>query len=136
MIFKLIMLGYGVITGLVGLLFTWLVEETFAAEVIMASQIVFMAMIFLCIRAFRKNWKLFKSPDYEQYKIERARMKQEKRKKREEKRRMRVVKAAEKRYQSHSNIGVGKVLLIVCGSIVYLILGPIILLTSGYMKKK
>ena len=27
-------------------------------------------------------------------------------------------------------------LLIVCGSIVYLILGPIILLTSGYMKKK
>ena len=136
MIFKLIMLGYGVITGLVGLFFTWLVEEAFAAEVIMASQIVFMAMIFFCVRSFRKNWKLFRSPDYEQYKIDRARMKQEKRNQREEKRRMRVMKAAEKRYQSHSNIGIGKVLLIVCGSIVYLILGPIILLTSGYMKKK
>ena len=82
------------------------------------------------------NWKLFRSPDYEQYKIDGARMKQETRNQREEKRRMRVMKAAEKRYQSHSNIGIGKVLLIVCGSIVYLTLGPIILLTSGYMKKK
>ena len=136
MILKLIMLGYGVITGFVGMFFTWLVEDVYAAEVIMASQLVFMAMIFLCIRSFRENWKLFRSPDYEQYKIERARKKQEKRNQREEKRRMRVVKAAEKRYQSHSNIGIGKVLLIVCGSIVYLILGPIILLTSGYMKKK
>ena len=136
MIIKLILLVFGIVTGLVGLFFTWLVEGAFAAEVIMVSYLVFIAMLFICIKSFRKNWKLFRSPDYEQYKIERARIKQERYNKKVEKRCMKAMRTKENSCSNANGIGMGKVLLIVCGSIVYLFFGSIVLLTSQYMKRK
>ena len=136
MIIKLIMLFLGILSGVFGLFIAWLVEEAFTVELMILFQSLLVVMIVICVKSFKKNLKLYRSPDYEQYKIERERIKQEKQNLRNEKRRIKIMNSINCSYSKDNKISIAKVLLIVGASIVYLFFGPIVLLTSQYMKKK
>ena len=125
MIGRLIFLGYFTFVSVASMVITLMSEEVMDVETLVMYLIVYGVMILLPGRAFIKNWKFYRSPEYEAYKTE----KEIKKGKREAER---YLKKLEKRPVEHKTSKAGKVAVLGIGSVAYVTLGTIAKLTSKY----
>ena len=132
MIFKLILLGYCIMAGVYGTFYLLFAEEELPLPVWLICFSIFLLMLVLGIKSFRKKFKLYYSPDYEDLKREQQRKKDEKRRAKNEDWDMEEHEDKKLRGAAKK---VGKVALITGGIATYLGIGIVVKLTSKYMKK-